>query len=462
MRPEIVKPDAHAPATHPIRLRLKATDLRPGRLVETALFALVAPVLGALVAPADPLGLGAGFPWVVAGPVVLAARYGSVWGLACAGLAALACQWQAAAYADRPFALVTLVVGTLVMALAVGEIGLAWRRRSARAEAESAYLKRRLEEFSNEHHVLQVSHGLLQEALGGRRMSLREALQRIERAAPVERTSARDAFGAHGELMAVLAQFCSVQVAGLYAVRGSNALDPEPVATHGDMAPPEPFDPLLRACMTERRLASVRPDAHALEADETGLLAAVPIVDAEGRLHGVVAVREMHFMAFQQENLNLMALIGAWLGHRVGRANGFSDSPAERFHAELDLALRLARAHGIPSSLVCLRLADDPRAAEVASGIADDLRSLDRAWLVDGAVTVLLPLSTERQAEAYASRMIAAVHRRHGVDPRTLVTDLTLRTLVGDDTRERALDFIARATNDAAGLPQDDGARAAA
>ena len=446
-------------AAGPVRVRLAAAraDARRGKkLLETIAFALAAPLAGTWIAPADPLGLGSGFAWAAVPPVVLAARYGSVWGVGCALVAILGCWAHAGTYAADPFALVALAVGMLVTTLAVGEIGLGWRRRAAGAEAGAAYLARRLQEFSNEHHVLKVSHGLLQESLAGRAMSLREALQGLERAVPrgsVDGAAAGfgSGFAGNAELMAVFARFCSIQVASLHAMRSPGAVDPTPIATHGTAEPLPLFDPLLRTAIAERRTTSVRLDAPALEADEHGLLAVVPIVDAPGRVHGVLAVREMHFMAFQEENLNLMALLGAWLGDRFGRAGGMGQTPAEHFVAELDAALARVREHGVPATLVCLRTGHDERAAEVAAAIAADIRSLDRAWTAtapDGVptVTLLLPLASAHDAEDYASRMLSAVRARFGADPRTLVSSLRVRALGPADTRERCLGFIAGAT----------------
>ena len=452
-----VAPGADAPRrAGPLRVRLAAVAADPGRvrkLVETACFALAAPLVGALAAPADPLGLDAGFAWAIVPPTVLAARYGSVWGVACALLTGLACLAQAGAYAERPFALVALVVGTLVATLAVGEIALAWRRRSARAEAENAYLRARLEEFSNDYHVLKVSHGLLRDSLAGRRMSLREALQRLERAVPEARSGTGDGasfgpgFAGNAELMAVFAHFCSVQVAGLYAMRGPGVVAPEPVAEHGSMGALPSFDPLLRAAIAEGKAVAARPDAPAAEADERALLAVVPIVDSGGLLHGVLAVREMHFMAFRRENLNLMALLGAWLGDRFGRAGGFAASPEDHFAAELDAALQRVREFEVPATLVRVRTGAHPRAADVAAFVARDIRSLDRARVVadaDGVpvVALLLPLSAEGDARDYARRMRCAVRERFGVDPGELVGEVRVRELDADDARADCLAFV--------------------
>ena len=194
-------------------------------------------------------------------------------------------------------------------------------------------------------------------------------------------------------------------------------------------------------------MTSIRLDAPAVDGDAHALLAVVPIVDSGGRLHGVLAVREMHFMAFQRENLNLMALLGAWLGDRFGRAGGFAAGSAGHFGAELDAALRRVREHEVPATLVALRTAAGESATEVASFLAGNIRSLDRAHVRrgpdgDSTVAVLLPLSTASDAQDYASRALSSLRERFDADPRRLVAALRIRALGPDDTRARCLAFV--------------------
>jgi len=63
-------------------------------------------------------------------------------------------------------------------------------------------------------------------------------------------------------------------------------------------------DQLLALAADRHELASLKPEGGVSNRHEDERLAVVPIVDAVGHLYGVLAVREMHFMAFQQPNLD--------------------------------------------------------------------------------------------------------------------------------------------------------------
>jgi len=427
---------------------LRAKFGNTGKIVEMLLFAVLIPVLGLVLFSSDPLGLKSGFPWACAAPVVFAARYGSSWGAACAAVAAITFFLiGGTVYEASSVALLTLAVGTLIMCVVIGDVAEAWRGRTGRAEAENEYLRHRLKEFSNDYHILKVSHGQLEEFMAGQRLSLRQALQQAK---PML-TAGADGLEAGSDLMAIFAQFCSVQVAGLYAMKNQTELDPTAVAVHGNMGELPVFDPLLKLAIEERELVSVKLSSHATDNHESGLLAVVPLVDAQGKLHGVLAVRDMHFMAFQQENLNIIALLGGYVGDMLTRSRGAAQSRTAWFMAELDTALRFARKNSVTSSLLCLEFEDTEYVEQVSEMVSTNIRSLDSSWIPktkDGKTTVviLLPLIAETQCNAYLRRIGESVRTGFDLELQDLLSDVTTKQLSGSDTRETCIEFINQST----------------
>ena len=419
-----------------------------GKALELVAFAALLPLLGLVLFSSDPLGLNSGFPWACAAPVVFAARYGSTWGAACAVVAATVFFLVGGTiYEAQSVALLTLAVGTLIMCIVIGDVAAAWRARSGRAEAENEYLRHRLKEFSNDYHVLKVSHGQLEEFMAGQRLSLRQALQQAK---PML-TAGADGMEAGSDLMAIFAQFCSVQVAGLYAMKSDNEVDPKPVAVHGNMGDLPRFDPLLRLAVEERELVSVKLSSHATDTHESGLLAVVPLVDAQGHLHGVLAVRDMHFMAFQQENLNILALLGGYVGDMLTRSRGAAQSRTAWFLAELDTALRFARSNSVTSSLLCLEFEDTEYVDEVSKMVSTNIRSLDSSWIPktktgNTTVVILLPLIAETQCNTYLRRIGESVRNEFNLELQDLLADVTTKQLKSSDTRESCVAFVNEST----------------
>ena len=418
------------------------------RAVELVVFAALVPVLGIPLFSNDPLGINSGFAWAAVLPMVFAARYGSSWGAACAMFAACIFYFfGGSVYEAQSTALLTLAVGTLIMCIVIGDVTTAWRVRSRRAEAENEYLRHRLKEFSNDYHVLKVSHGQLQEFMAGQRLSLRQALEQVR---PMLAAGPKG-LEAGSDLMSVFAQFCSIQVAGLYAMKDGAELIPTPVAVYGEMGDAPAYDALLRLAIKERKLVSVKLSSHATDSHDAGLLAAVPIVDSQGWLHGVLAVRDMHFMAFQQENLNILALLGGYVGDMLTRSRGVAQSRAAWFLAELDTALRFARTNDVTSALLCLRFEDTQHVDIVSKMVSTNIRSLDSSWLPktgddSTVVVILLPLIVESHCNAYLRRLGQSVRQEFELELQDLLTDVTTMQITNSDTRESCMAFINEST----------------
>ncbi len=413
------------------------------RFIEMLVFAFLLPLGGLMLFGEDPTGLKSGFPWVVAGALLFSARYGSLWGVACAASTGFFINLPMLYDGDAGAQHVTLALGTLVMSLVVGDAASSWRQRSKRSEAENQYLRHRLKEFSADYHVLKVSHGQLEEHMAGQRLSLREALQRLK----PELTSSHDGIQAGSELMAVFSQFCSIQVAGLYAMSSENRIDPKPVATHGDMFDLPVFDPILRTAIRERELVSVKLESLDDKHHENSLLAVVPLVDTEGRLHGVLAIKDMHFMAFQQQNLNILALLGSYVGDMLTRSRGTAESRTDWFMAELDVALRFAHSHDTESVLMSLKFNAEARSSEVADYVSTSIRGLDASWLTvadDGSpvLCLLLPLMGETQGRAFLQRIDKAVLDHFHLPFENVIQGMQIKSIRRKDSRAMCLAFL--------------------
>ncbi len=413
------------------------------KIIELVLFAAIVPVVGYFFFPADPVGMHSGLPWLLVPPIIFAARYGTTWGLVCAIATAACLIYPWPAYVGQTDKLMTLGIGIIILAVIVGDAANTWKHNSRHAHAENHYLRHRLKEFSNDYHVLKVSHSQLEEFMAGRRLSLRQALQQLQ---PLLTTST-DGLSAGSELMAVFAQFGAVQVAGLYGVNDNKRVSPTPVATHGEMPELPLFDPLLKLAIESRQLVSIKLSTNPRANAETSLLAVVPIVDSHNHLHGLLAIKDMHFLAFQQENLNVLSLLGSYVGDMLSRSRSIGESRSGWFMAELDNAVKFARTNKVNSSLLCLQLKQFDKADQVAEFLSSNIRSLDSSWQprsMNGSQTViiLLPLISDTQCKAYLNRAAEAIEKQFKIDLHDHLEQVRARQIHRRDTRESCLDFI--------------------
>jgi len=414
------------------------------KVIELFVFALAVPVVGYFFFKNDPVGMNNGFAWFIIPPVVFAARYGAIWGVSCAALCAATLAWPWTAYIGQMQHLITLGVGTAILSIVVGDYATAGKKQSAQEFAENQYLRHRLKEFSKDYHVLKVSHGQLEEFMAGQRLSVRQALQQLK---PVLATNSDEDLQAGSELMAVFAQFGAVQVAGLYGVKDKDRINPSPIAVHGNMPQLQLFDPLLKLCLETHQLVSVKLGAQASDEFDGQLLAVVPIVDSHDQLHGVLAIKDMHFMAFQQENLNVLALLGSYIGDMISRSRSVGESNSGWFLAEMDNAIRFAKGNGVQSTLMAIRLKNTDQTQFVADFLGANIRSLDSSWQPRSAnggstVVILLPLINKPQCEAYIQRIAKKLFDESKIDLNHTVSELKIKQIKRRDTRDTCLAFI--------------------
>ena len=418
------------------------------KVVELVVFVLIVPVAGFLFFKGDPLGMNSGFAWTILPPVVFAARYGSLWGVLCAIASAATLAYPWAAYEAQTSSLVVLGVGTIILSILVGDFATSGKKRSAQEFAENQYLRHRLKEFSKDYHILKVSHGQLEEFMAGNRLSVRQALQQLK---PLLSTNISDEIKAGPELMAVFAQFGAVQVAGLYGVKGLNRINPEPIATHGDMPELNLFDPLVKLAVDHRQLVSVKLESQANDTVESELLAVVPLIDSHEYLHGILVIRDMHFMAFQQENLNVLALLGSYIGDMLTRSKSEGESRSGWFAAEINNAVRFAHDNSVQSTLLAIKLKETGRTQFIIDFLTENVRSLDSTWQPreeEGgtSVVVLLPLMNETQAQAYLQRVSKKLHEESGLDLAQETEVVSAKLIKKRDTKESCLAFISKVT----------------
>jgi len=180
---------------------------------------------------------------------------------------------------------------------------------------------------------------------------------------------------------------------------------------------------------------------------EQSLLAVVPLVDTEGHMHGVLAVKDMHFMAFQQQNLNLLALLGYYVGNQLTRSRGEALSRADWFLAELDTVLRFAHSHNTESSLLSLKFYDNSAGEEAASYVSESIRNLDSSWIVkadDGApvLCLVLPLMTETQCVAFLKRIDRNMLEKYDLSLNDMLIGSMVRQITDTDTQATCLRFL--------------------
>ncbi|WCM89411.1 PelD GGDEF domain-containing protein [Acidovorax sp. NCPPB 3576] len=387
--------------------KLADTDTRPAvMLAETLLLPIIALALGMLLEPFDPLWSEAAFPWSWLAPVIVALRYGPLAGLG--GAFVLLAGWLALNFGHYDTFPQIFFLGGLILVMLVGEFSSLWQARTRRAENVQLYLDQRLEHLVRQYYLLRLSHDRLEQELIGRPMSMRDALSTLQALNGSEEDAAQGA----QTLLRLLAQYCQLESAALYAAT-EDRIEARAVARIGSGAELHERDPLVQQALETRKLCHV--SQMLADQQQTRYLAAAPLLDLGGEIYGLLVIEDMPFFSLQAENLQTINLLLGYYTDGLAMQTVAAPILKELPQCPADFAFEAQRlAHirdtaKVPSVIVALEFL--PRAIEAGlPGQIERLkRELDESWLITGndrqVLAMLMPLGDNATAEGYINRL---------------------------------------------------------
>lgn len=287
---------------------LQAGDLQPlaaGRLrgFETLLLTALIPAARVAFGWDDPFLLEGAFPWLAFVPLAIGVQHGLAYALAsvvlsCAGVLVHAML----AGGDVPAP--AFAVAWCAIAAIAGRACDAQSEKTDRLRRRVLQLERAIAKEKSSRHVLQLSHERLVEQLAGVPGSVQASV-----VAALERLAGfRSARELGRSLLDLLAQHAELQRGAVFAVDGNGTLLEWPVATlgrapetraggAGDWACAANSPLVVRAVRTRRLTSVVDGDGLAGATGEV-VLAALPLLAADARLLGIVAMTQLPFAAF--------------------------------------------------------------------------------------------------------------------------------------------------------------------
>lgn len=377
--------------------------------LEAPLLVVLAVLVGFLVRPDDPLIFQGGIRWSIVVVLLVALRYGSL--LGSLGMLTLLLAWFACKalglYPRLTFPELTFLGGYIIV-LITGEFADMWRVRLDRAESRAGYTLDRLQNLTQRHVLLRLSHDRLEENLLVRPYTVRDALLSLRDVMMDE--SHKEVLPAGDELLNLLADYCQLQRGGLYAVTGGG-INPEPVALLGQNAPLDLDDRLLKHAFESRQMVHVQ---MAGEGYGGIYWVAAPVMNSGGELIGMVAVERMPFLSIHQETLQLFGLLlnfyadvvqhGPEVDHLIDVWPGM---PAV-FGRELVALGNLSAAKKVDTTLVLLTPDDSAQSRQIVEGLYRGRRNLDGYWWVDQdnhQLMLLMPMTGPSSFESFLRRV---------------------------------------------------------
>lgn len=370
--------------------------------VETFVLTGIALLVSYVTQTDDPFRLSHGFPWPLLGPLLAGLRYGFAQGFVSALLVlaslgvAINQQWQPATDFPLPWA-----IGIVVIAMVAGEFRDVWERRLRRLAGTNQYRAERLEEFTRSYQLLRLSHDRLEQTVANSGLSLREGIMRLQ-----STLHAIDGLSPESmqKLLMLLVEYGSLERAAIYGLKDNRVDAKQCWAVFGEPFDVDEHDPIILAALENGELAAVNTVTAPL-AEQSGLLLALPMVDATGEIHALMLVKSMPFFAFHESSLKLLAVLAA---HGIDHLQfGAATTSVARFIRAFDRVRRDHKSFKLPSMLIKFSGHHEPT-MKTFELVKQHIRALDMVCVTrensNVVVWLLLPLTDSLGARQWLQR----------------------------------------------------------
>ena len=386
--------------------------------------------------PSDPFLMETTFPWIIMAPILLGSRYGFAhgFGSALVLVAGIGAAWYTGFLHMTSFP-VELCIGLLITGVVTGEFGQHYQQRHERLDARCNYLQTRFAEFSRIYQLIKASHARLEQQVRGSAVSLRTSLLAIREQLSTFQYQDGVTFGGIGEkVLQIFHEYGDVQMAALFRVIPPFGVDLSPVSQLG--RPPQLVfsNPLLREALKTGKTVAIKLEDHSSAVD--GVLAVVPLIDVHDQVWGVVAISEMPLVNFQQSTLDLLTIVGGYIGDALRNCSGGSwrsKQVVDTFRSQLERCLTNVRRHQLPAGLVTLDTGNPHLFSSLVKLIQTQSRGLDSVWVQrkttnSGVVSALLPLADKDGVTTYIKRLDSLMEQvlNHGLEGAGVTVKMTI------------------------------------
>ncbi len=381
--------------------------------IETGVICSLIVLIGALRDSSDPFFLQSDFPWLVMAPLFAGMRYGFLRGFG-AGVALTIAIFIVLGLGLYELDHIPAIecVGMIIIGMICGEVSDRRMRRENFLVAAGEYRRRRLDEFTRAFHLLKISHDRLEHSLIGQARSLRGSIIHMREQLQKSDPGKQPIKELGNTILDLYSSFGWIQMASLLEVSPEGVVDLEPCSKLGDVKPLTENDRLLRETLQTRRMVSIFVDDISGEKklEDSLLLASIPLVDTDDRIWGILAIEQMPFMAFNDDNLRFLAVLGGHIGdtvrNRVEHIEWAEESEQD-FLQSLSRCLRDAKEFQVPGACVGVKLLNPETAESIQQMILNERRGLDRILVVEpnDALMILLPQTDQKGLIGYQERL---------------------------------------------------------
>ena len=413
--------------TPPFDATNSLSQLRPksdNAIIEVVLLPMLVPIMGWLTGREDIFFLSSAFPWMLLAPTLTTSRYGIRYGLL--SLLVTTCLSTLHALVFQPFQLTSLaqiLVGSLVIILVIGEVIQYWGQRNQQQAKKLEEYRSSACQSEQALQLLHISYSQLEEDLVAQNRSLAGSLRLLDTSVHQTEDIVDNKVAlklAIHKMKDILAQYPWLKAATFYRVDQQKQLHPQSLGSIGEIPTATHKDPLLLEAVRSGKAVSIKHSQLIQKRQlNTGLKAAIPMLDSSGTLWGVMAVVTIDSNALTQQNLNLLALLCNYVANLLDNRKR-PKSSAKRLMQEMHIAVNVVLNSVRTATLITVEVQNGSDSTEYKEYFIAKVRSANRVWRLkrqnSTVLIILLPLFNEQSFVEFQSTLATAFIKRFGKD----------------------------------------------
>ena len=389
-------------------------------LFEAVLLPLIIPSLIWLLGREDVFFLQTAFPWMIFIPVLTSSRYGTWYGLLSLFVFSLICllyvtqfQWGMIDNA------IQMLLGSLLLVVFVGEITQRWKRRNEEQIKQLTDCRQSTSQSEQALQLLHISYSQLEEEMVTTTQSLSGSLRLLEISLEQPRGRKERLILAIRKMRSILQQYDWLEAAAFYHINKEGIIRATPIGGIGVIPDNLHQDPLLIEAVKSKK--SIRLNQKSLSGDfaDSQLQAAIPLIDNNQHLWGVLAVNRMTSSAFTQQNLNLLALLSSYVANLLSNAQ-HPISETKLLLSEVSTAVDIVLNTVRSVTLMTVEIPPSDDEQEYQAFFASKVRGANRIWRLQKkrgiTVIILLPLFNADNSMQWQQNLESTFIKQFGAD----------------------------------------------
>ncbi|MCK5919106.1 MAG: hypothetical protein KAG34_11800 [Cocleimonas sp.] len=366
-------------------------------LIEAILLPIIIPAIIWLFGREDVFFLQTAFPWLILIPILTATRYGTWYGLLSLAIFSVFCLFYVSQFQPELIQnAIHMLTGGLLLVILTGGIAERWKKQTQVQAQELKDCHKTTNQSEQALQLLHISYSQLEEEMVTTTQSLAGSLRLLEASLEQPRSKKDRLALAIEKMNSILRQYEWLETAAFYHVNTRGELRPTPLGRIGIIPYNLHQDSLIAEVIKSKRSIRLsRKLASSSDFANSQLQAAIPMIDNNGHLWGVLAVQRMTSSAFIQQNLNLLALLCGYVANLLSSAQHPVSDPKILF-TEVSTALNIVLNTVKSVTVMTVEIPESSYQQDYQTFFASKIRGANRIWRLQKSkgvtLIILLPL----------------------------------------------------------------------